>query len=78
MRTNLPVTDNEYHLSEDTLIVSKTDVKGKLTYFKLPGGGNSPVPVIANTTQAPERTGLLKRVALVVSLALALLLAKAA
>lgn len=44
----------------------------------LPGGGNSPVPVIANTTQAPERTGLLKRVALVVSLALALLLAKAA
>lgn len=33
MRTNLPVTDNEYHLSEDTLIVSKTDVKGKLTYF---------------------------------------------
>ncbi|MCW5701418.1 MAG: MCP four helix bundle domain-containing protein [Bradyrhizobium sp.] len=33
MRTNLPVTNNEYHLNEDTLIVSKTDLKGKLTYF---------------------------------------------
>lgn len=33
MRKNLPVTHNEYHLGEDTLIVSKTDLKGKLTYF---------------------------------------------
>lgn len=33
MRKNLPVTHNEYHLSDDTLIVSKTDLKGKLTYF---------------------------------------------
>jgi PAS domain S-box-containing protein len=33
MRMNLPVTTNEYPLSDDTLIVSKTDTKGKLTYF---------------------------------------------
>jgi aerotaxis receptor len=33
MRTNLPVTNVEYPLSDDTLIVSKTDLKGKLSYF---------------------------------------------
>jgi aerotaxis receptor len=33
MRENLPVTDIEYALSDDTMIVSKTDLKGKLTYF---------------------------------------------
>lgn len=33
MRNNLPVTDNEYPIDEHTLIVSKTDTKGKLTYF---------------------------------------------
>ena len=33
MKINLPVTSVEYSLSEDTLIVSKTDTKGKLTYF---------------------------------------------
>lgn len=33
MRTNLPVTHNEYPIHDDTLIVSKTDVKGRLTYF---------------------------------------------
>ncbi|UYO46006.1 MCP four helix bundle domain-containing protein [Rhodopseudomonas palustris] len=33
MRKNLPVTDDEYLLDDGTLIVSKTDVKGKLTYF---------------------------------------------
>ena len=33
MRKNLPVTNNEYPIGEDTLIVSKTDLKGKLTYF---------------------------------------------
>ena len=33
MKMNLPVTSVEYSLSEDTLIVSKTDLKGKLTYF---------------------------------------------
>ena len=33
MRSNLPVTSVEYSLSDDTLIVSKTDTKGKLTYF---------------------------------------------
>lgn len=33
MRKNLPVTDVEYHLSDESLIVSKTDLKGKLTYF---------------------------------------------
>jgi PAS domain S-box-containing protein len=33
MRTNLPVTAVEYPITDDTLIVSKTDLKGKLTYF---------------------------------------------
>uniref|UniRef100_Q07IN3 Methyl-accepting chemotaxis sensory transducer with Pas/Pac sensor n=1 Tax=Rhodopseudomonas palustris (strain BisA53) TaxID=316055 RepID=Q07IN3_RHOP5 len=33
MRNNQPVTNNEYVLPDDTLIVSKTDTKGKLTYF---------------------------------------------
>ncbi|TAH64774.1 MAG: PAS domain S-box protein [Rhodopseudomonas palustris] len=33
MRKNLPVTSNEYMLDDDALIVSKTDTKGKLTYF---------------------------------------------
>lgn len=33
MRKNLPITNNEYPVGEDTLIVSKTDLKGKLTYF---------------------------------------------
>ena len=33
MRQNLPITDVEYPLNEDTMIVSKTDLKGKLTYF---------------------------------------------
>ena len=33
MRKNLPVTDVEYPVSDETLIVSRTDLKGKLTYF---------------------------------------------
>src|SRR6478672_8124934 len=33
MRTNLPVTTVEYPLTDDTIIVSRTDLKGKLTYF---------------------------------------------
>jgi len=33
MRSNLPVTTVEYQLTDDTLIVSRTDTKGKLTYF---------------------------------------------
>lgn len=33
MRTNLPVTKDEFAVSDDMLIVSKTDAKGKLTYF---------------------------------------------
>ncbi|MBI4984691.1 MAG: Cache 3/Cache 2 fusion domain-containing protein, partial [Rhodocyclales bacterium] len=32
MRTNLPVTQNEIPLRDDTLIVSKTDLKGRITY----------------------------------------------
>jgi methyl-accepting chemotaxis protein len=32
MRTNLPVTNNEIQLSDTTLIVSKTDLKGRITY----------------------------------------------
>jgi methyl-accepting chemotaxis protein len=33
MRTNLPVTQNEYVLRDDQLIVSKTDLKGRITYI---------------------------------------------
>ncbi len=33
MRKNLPVTHTEYHITDKTLIVSKTDLKGKLSYF---------------------------------------------
>ncbi|MBR1274530.1 methyl-accepting chemotaxis protein [Bradyrhizobium sp. AUGA SZCCT0283] len=33
MRTNLPVTAVEYPISDDTLIASRTDLKGRLTYF---------------------------------------------
>jgi len=33
MRTNLPISDIEYPITDETLIVSKTDLKGRLTYF---------------------------------------------
>ena len=33
MRNNQPVTATEYPLGDDTLIVSKTDTKGRITYF---------------------------------------------
>ena len=33
MRTNLPISDIEYPITDETLIVSKTDLKGNLTYF---------------------------------------------
>ena len=33
MRVNLPVTDNEYPIGDDTLIVSATDTKGRITYI---------------------------------------------
>jgi PAS domain S-box-containing protein len=33
VRTNLPVTNVEYQLADDCLIVSKTDTKGRITYF---------------------------------------------
>jgi methyl-accepting chemotaxis protein len=33
MRTNLPVTNIEFKLDDDAMIVSKTDPKGKLAYF---------------------------------------------
>jgi PAS domain S-box-containing protein len=33
MRTNLPITNVEYPLTDETLIVSKTDLKGRITYF---------------------------------------------
>ena len=32
MRTNLPVSNKEAHLRDDSLIVSKTDLKGRITY----------------------------------------------
>ena len=33
MRSNLPVSTVEYPITDDTLIVSRTDTKGRLTYF---------------------------------------------
>ncbi|WP_257168424.1 methyl-accepting chemotaxis protein [Bradyrhizobium sp. SRS-191] len=33
MRKNLPVTTTEYPITDETLIVSRTDLKGRLTYF---------------------------------------------
>ena len=33
MRVNMPVTDKEVMLTERTLIVSKTDLKGRITYI---------------------------------------------
>ncbi len=33
MRINTPVTDREVELSVDTMIVSKTDTKGRITYI---------------------------------------------
>ena len=33
MRNNLPVTTVEYPITDETLIVSRTDLKGRLTYF---------------------------------------------
>ena len=33
MRNNLPVTNVEVQLDEHTLIVSKTDLKGQITYI---------------------------------------------
>ncbi|MFT4116291.1 methyl-accepting chemotaxis protein [Bradyrhizobium sp.] len=33
MRKNLPVTDTEYPVGDQTLIVSRTDLKGKIAYF---------------------------------------------
>ncbi len=32
MRTNLPVTNNEVEISDQKSIVSKTDLKGRITY----------------------------------------------
>jgi aerotaxis receptor len=32
MRVNLPVSDNEYPISDDTLILSTTDTKGRITF----------------------------------------------
>ncbi len=67
MRKNLPVTTVEYPISEETLIVSRTDLKGKLAYFNedfidaagftgLPGGsryreGSGLAPVAGSTAE---------------------------
>lgn len=32
MRSNLPVTTTEYELQEDATLVSRTDLKGRITY----------------------------------------------
>ena len=45
MRSNLPVTNVEYPLADDCLIVSKTDIKGRITYYNqsfLDASGFSP------------------------------------
>ena len=36
MRLNLPVTNVEYRLKENEYIVSKTDLKGRITYTNRP------------------------------------------
>ena len=36
MRTNLPVTNVEYRLKDNEFIVSKTDLKGRITYINRP------------------------------------------
>jgi len=46
LRTNLPVTTVEYPLTDETIIVSKTDLKGKLTYF------NAAFVAVAGFTEA--------------------------
>ena len=33
MRINTPVTDREVQLNDDSMIVSKTDLKGRITYI---------------------------------------------
>ena len=33
MRINLPVTNNEYAIAEDSALVSRTDLKGRITYL---------------------------------------------
>src|SRR6516225_2864187 len=33
MRVNLPVTQSEYPLPQDAALVSRTDLKGRITYF---------------------------------------------
>ncbi|KAJ8134047.1 hypothetical protein OY671_012738, partial [Metschnikowia pulcherrima] len=33
MRTNLPITQQEYVLRDGATIVSRTDLKGKITYI---------------------------------------------
>lgn len=33
MRLNLPVTNTEYPIDDDTLILSTTDTKGRITYI---------------------------------------------
>ena len=33
MRINLPITDNEYPIDDDTLILSTTDTKGRITFI---------------------------------------------
>ena len=33
MRENLPTTDVEYPVTDSTVIVSRTDCKGRLTFF---------------------------------------------
>ena len=35
MRTNLPITNTQYELRDDSSIVSKTDIKGIITYVNL-------------------------------------------
>jgi len=64
MRKNLPVTGVEYPIGDEVLIVSKTDAKGKITYFnadfvKASGFGeteliNQPHNIVRHPDMPPE------------------------
>jgi aerotaxis receptor len=67
MRTNLPVTNTEYKMREGEPIVSKTDLKGKITYVNpafIEVGGysqeeliGSPHNIVRHPDMPPEAFG---------------------
>jgi hypothetical protein len=53
MRKNLPVTGSEYRLREGMTIVSRTDLKGRITYINddfLEAGGLQPAELMGSRT----------------------------